>query len=58
MAKMNKIEFLKQAIDMLKEADYLQKLAYRDTDVSDDNTQRIEELIEDLEIDVMELESK
>jgi hypothetical protein len=55
---MNKIQFLKQAIDMLKEADYLQKLAYRDTDVSDDNTQRIEELIEDLEIDVMELESK
>ena len=58
MTKMNKIQFLKQAIDMLKEADYLQKLAYRDTDVSDDNTQRIEELIEDLEIDVMELESK
>lgn len=50
----NKIILLKQVIDLLNEANYLQQLAYGDTDVGQDNRNRIEELIEDLEVDVLD----
>jgi threonine aldolase len=55
---MNKIMLLKQVVDMLNEANYIQQMVYGDSDVGQDNHQRIEELIEDIEVDICEMESK
>ena len=54
----DKAQLLRDAVEMLQEADRLQKLALGDSDVREDNHQCIQELIEDFELDVIEFEGQ
>jgi hypothetical protein len=51
-----KAEKLREAIALLMDADALQQASLGDSDVCEDNHNRIQELIDDLTYDVMELE--
>lgn len=54
----DKAQLLRDAMEMLQEADRLQQLALGDSDVCEDNHNCLQLLIEDFELDVIELEGQ
>jgi hypothetical protein len=56
MTDAQKAALLKQAMDLLEEADALQQKALGDSDVCEDNHNRIQAIVEDFMYDIMQLE--
>ena len=54
----DKAQLLRDAMEMLQEADRLQQLALGDSDLCEYNHQHIQELIEDFESDVQDLDAR
>ena len=54
----DKAQLLRDAVEMLQEADRLQQLALGDSDVARDNHERIWDLIEDFTADVEDLDAR
>ena len=56
MTDAQKAALLRQAMDLLEEADALQQKALGDSDVCYDNHNRIQAIVEDFMYDIMQLE--
>jgi DNA-binding ferritin-like protein (Dps family) len=56
MTDAQKAALLKQAMDLLEEADALQQKALGDSDVCEDTHNRIQAIVEDFMYDIMQLE--
>jgi hypothetical protein len=54
----DRAQLLRDAVEMLQEADRLQQLALGDSDVCEDNHNSLQLLIEDFELDVIEFEGQ
>lgn len=57
MHNVTKAQLLRQAMELLEEADALQQRALGASDVCEDNHNRISAIVEDFMYDIMELES-
>ena len=54
----NKSKLLNDAVDLLEQVDMLQQKALGNSDVCEDNHNRIQELIDDLIADIVEFDSE
>jgi hypothetical protein len=54
----DKAQLLRDAVEMLNEADRLQQLALGDSDVCWDNHERIQDIADDIVLDVIEFEGQ
>jgi hypothetical protein len=58
LTEKDKAQLLRDAIELLQEADALVQKALGDTDVCYDTHNRIEDIVEDMRCDVMDLDAR